>query len=278
MAKKAPLKVITISSGKGGVGKTNVSANLAVSLAKTGKRVILLDADLGLGNLDVILGLSPKYNFAHVVRGEMDLEDIVVEGPMGIKIIPAASGIQELTNLTAAQKVNLFTQVEALHGGIDMLLIDTGAGISNNVLFFNLVAGDKIIVACPEPTSIVDAYALMKVLHLKYGEKRFNLLVNMAENGGEGLEVYKNLTAVADKYLNISLDYLGYVPRDKKIPLSVRAQKPVSVLYPESEAAKSFMKLARVVNNFPPSDFNDNLHIFPTEEETEGLIGEQKPH
>ncbi|MEE8574143.1 MAG: AAA family ATPase, partial [Thermodesulfobacteriota bacterium] len=161
MGKNERMKVITISSGKGGVGKTNVVANTAVALAKLGKSVIVLDADLGLGNLDILLGLAPKYNFGHVVRGEKTMDEIIVTGPAGIKIIPAASGIQELTTLSPEQKINLFSQLESLDTKIDIMLIDTAAGISQNVLFFNLVASEKIIVASPEPTSIVDAYALM---------------------------------------------------------------------------------------------------------------------
>ncbi len=267
MKRKDPLKVITISSGKGGVGKTNVSANLAVALAKQGSSVIVLDADLGLGNLDVLLGLAPRFNFGHVIRGEMDLEDIIVKGPSGVRIIPAASGVQELTTLDASQKINLFSQVENLGDKVDIMIIDTAAGISHNVLFFNLVAGEKIIVANPEPTSIIDAYALMKVLHLKHGEKRFNLLVNQARSKEEGLEVYRNITVVSDKYLNVSLDYLGHIPFDENLPKAVRQQKAVLELFPKSTASKSFMTLAEVVRDFPPSEFNDNLQFFIGEDE-----------
>ena len=273
--RKEPLKVITISSGKGGVGKTNVSANLAVALARLGMNVIVLDADLGLGNLDVLLGLAPRFNFGHVIRGEKTLEEIIVEGPDGIRIIPAASGIQELTTLDASQKINLFSQVEHLGDKVDIMLIDTAAGISHNVLFFNLVAGEKIIVANPEPTSIIDAYALMKVLHLKHGEKRFNLLVNQARSKEEALEVYRNITVVSDKYLNVSLDYLGYIPYDENLPKAVRQQKAVLDVFPKSPASKSFMKLAEVVREFPPSEFNDNLQFFIGEDENS--VMERKP-
>ncbi len=262
MAKKDLLKVITISSGKGGVGKTNVVANLAVALSKFGKKVVLLDADLGLGNLDVLLGLTPKYNFGHVIRGEKEISEILVEGPAGVMIIPAASGLQELTSLTAEQKINLFSQLEGLDDNIDFLLIDTAAGISQNVLFFNIVAGEMIIVVSPEPTSIVDAYALIKVLHTRHGEKKFRLLVNQAKDTREGLEVYKNVSVVADKFLNISIDYMGFIPYDENLRKAVRQQKPIIELFPASKASKSFTDMAHIINAFPPSETRDNLQFF----------------
>lgn len=262
MAKGGLLKVVTISSGKGGVGKTNVVANLAIALAKIGRRVMLLDADLGLGNLDVLLGLAPKYNFGHVLRGEKSMDEIIIKGPEGISIIPAASGLQELTSLTAEQKINLFSQLEGLNDRIDIMMIDTAAGISQNVLFFNLVASEMIVLASPEPTSIVDAYALIKVMYQKHGEKRFRLLVNQARDNKEGLEVYKNVSAVAEKFLNISIDYMGYIPYDENVRRAVRQQKPVIELYPSSKASVSFKKLAEVIDGFPPAHEQDNLQLF----------------
>ena len=262
MAKKDLLKVITISSGKGGVGKTNVVANLAVALSKSGKKVVLLDADLGLGNLDVLLGLAPKYNFGHVIRGEKEISEIMVEGPAGIMIIPAASGLQELTSLSAEQKINLFSQLEGLDDDIDIMLIDTAAGISQNVLFFNIVASEMIIVVSPEPTAIVDAYALIKVLYTKHGEKKFRLLVNQARDDKEGLEVYKNVSVVADKFLNISIDYLGFIPYDENLRKAVRMQKPIIELFPTSKASKSFTEMAKIIDAFPPPETRDNLQFF----------------
>ena len=262
MPKRELLKVISISSGKGGVGKTNVVANLAVSLSRLGRKVVLLDADLGLGNLDVLLGLTPKYNFGHVIRGEKSIMEIMVEGPAGVKILPAPSGMQELTNLSAEEKINLFSQLEGLEDDIDIMLIDTAAGISQNVLFFNIVAGEMIIVASPEPTSIVDAYALIKVLHNKHGEKRFRLLVNQARDNKEGLEVYRNLSVVADRFLNISLDYMGFIPYDENIRKAVREQKPVVELFPTTKASVAFAEMAKVIDAFPANEGGDNLRFF----------------
>lgn len=261
MAKGGLLKVVTISSGKGGVGKTNVVANLAIALAKIGRKVLILDADLGLGNLDVLLGLAPKYNFSHVLTGEKTMDEIIIKGPEGISIIPAASGLQELTALTTEQKINLFNLLEGLNEKIDIMLIDTAAGISQNVLFFNLVASEMIVLASPEPTSIVDAYALIKVLHQKHGEKKFRLLVNQAKDNKEGLNVYRNVSMVADKFLNISIDYLGYIPYDENIRKAVRAQKPVIELFPTSKASVSFKKIAEVIDAFPPAKEQDNLQL-----------------
>ncbi len=262
MAKKGPLKVITISSGKGGIGKTNVVVNLAIALKKLGRNVMLLDADLGLGNLDVLLGLNPKYNFAHVLSGEKTIDEIIIEGPRGISIIPAASGLEELTSLNTEQKINLFSQLESLDEKVDIMLIDAAAGISQNVLFFNMVAGERIVLATAEPTSIVDAYALIKVLHQSHGVKRFRLLVNQAKDDKEGLEVYKNVSTVADKFLNISIDYMGIIAYDENLRKSVRRQKPVIELFPSSKASKSFMEMAEIIDGFPSALGHDSLHLF----------------
>lgn len=262
MAKKDPLKVITISSGKGGVGKTNVVVNLAIALKKLGRSVVLLDADLGLGNLDVLLGLTPEYNFAHLLRGEKSMDEIIIKGPKGISIIPAASGVGELTSLSTEQKISLFSQLESLTEKFDIMLIDAAAGISQNVLFFNMVAGERIILASPEPTSIVDAYALIKVLHQTHGIKRFRLLVNQAKDDKQGLEVYKNVSAVADKFLNISIDYMGIIYYDENLKKSVRQQKPVIQLFPSSKSSKSFMEMAKLIDGFAPESAQDNLQLF----------------
>jgi flagellar biosynthesis protein FlhG len=275
MAKKNLLKVITISSGKGGVGKTNVVANLAIALAKMGKKVMLLDANLGLGNLDVLLGLAPEYNFAHVLRGEKKIDEIIIKGPAGISIIPAASGLQELTTLSAEQKINLFSQLEGMDEKVDIMLIDTAAGISQNVLFFNIVASEIIIIASPEPTSIVDAYALIKVLHNKHGEKKFRLLVNQAKDNREGLDVYRNVSTVADKFLNISIDYMGYIPYDENVRKAVREQRAVIELFPTSKASKSFQEMGKIIDAFPPAHSHDNLQLFM--KDTDIVNMERKP-
>jgi flagellar biosynthesis protein FlhG len=243
----APLQVMAVTSGKGGVGKTNVVANLALALAQAGKRVLVLDADLGLGNLDVLLGLTPRYTLKHVLRGERGLADIVLRGPGGIEILPASSGVHDLTALTVEQQILLQDQLEHIARAIDMLLIDTGAGISSNVLFFAAAAKEILVLASPEPTSITGVYALMKVLSTRYGETRFRLIANMVRNPREGAEVFRKIAAIADRFLNISIDHIASIPIDDYIPLSVCRQRAVVELFPHALASQEFYRLANIV-------------------------------
>lgn len=250
-AKKSVVRVISVTSGKGGVGKTNCVVNLAISLARQGKRVLILDADLGLCNLDVMLGLSPKYNINHVLSGEKKIEDIIVRGPDGIMVIPAASGIQELTNLTAEQRLALTSSIEMLDKDVDIMIIDTGAGISSNVMFFNTAAHEIIVVVTPEPTSLTDAYALMKVLMKKHGEKSFKILVNTARGEKEGKNIYSIISLVAARFLNVSLEYLGYVARDDKVSRAVLNQRAVVEMFPETPASLCFKGISEKISNMP---------------------------
>jgi flagellar biosynthesis protein FlhG len=244
---KSNTRVIAITSGKGGVGKTNIVANVGFALSKLGKSVLILDADLGLGNIDVLLGLAPKYNLSHVIMGEKRIPEIILEGPGKIKILPASSGIQELTRLTKEQKIHILTELDRLISTIDILLVDTGAGISSNVMYFNTTAQEIFVVVTPEPTSITDAYALIKVLSIKYSEKEFKVLVNMAANVKEAREVFRQLSLVADRFLNISIEYIGYVLFDEKITKGVRIQKIMSEIYPDAKASMCFNSLAKKI-------------------------------
>lgn len=245
------VKVISVTSGKGGVGKTNVVVNLASALTQLGRKVLVLDADMGLGNIDVMLGLTSEYNLYHLINGDKKLNEVITTGPGGMKILPAGSGIQELSELTPNQKLNLLAELDKLDSSIDFVLIDTAAGISGNVMYFNTAAQDIIVVASPEPTSITDAYALMKILHTKYGESRFRLLVNMVRDMGEGREVYRKLSTAADRFLNISIDYIGYIMHDKSVGLSVLNQRSVVDLYPNSDAGRNYSTLARTISGWP---------------------------
>ena len=236
--------VYSITSGKGGVGKTAVTANLAYSLAKLGKQVLILDADLGLANIDVVFGLTPTYNLNHFFSGEQDLPTIMVEGPLGIKILPAGSGIQNFTRLDAQQKMRLLDGLDSMHNSFDFVLIDTEAGISENVTYFNTAAQEILVVTTPEPTAITDAYALMKLLSTQYHEKHFNLVVNQIQAEDEALDVYKKLTMVSNRYLDISIDYLGSIPEDRQMIESIRKQKVICELYPSSKITAAFSQLA----------------------------------
>ena len=250
--RKARARVIAITSGKGGVGKTNIVANLGYAFSKMGKKVLILDADLGLGNLDVLLGLAPKYNLSHVIMEEKSIEDILIEGPGKMKILPASSGIQELTNLTRKQKINILTQLDRLIDSVDVFFIDTAAGISSNVMDFNATAQEIVVVVSPEPTSITDAYALMKVLSLKYSEKVCKLLVNMTTRPEEGREVFRQLHLVTDRFLDINIEYLGCILKDEKVTRGVKSQKIVSELFPDTQASRCFKDLARKISAMAP--------------------------
>ncbi|MBN1843481.1 MAG: MinD/ParA family protein [Deltaproteobacteria bacterium] len=238
-------RVISVTSGKGGVGKTNIVGNLAIALRRLGKSVLVLDGDLGLANIDIIFGISPAYNIRHVVNGEKSLGEIIVEGPEGIQIIPAGSGVQDLVHLTQGQKLNLLNEFDALEENFDIFLIDTGAGISSNVIYFSIAADERIVVVTSEPTSITDAYALIKVMYTKHGTKTFKLLVNMVDREEEAKSVFENLSNAVVRFLNgISLEYIGFIPRDGNVEKAVRQQNTVIRSYPESISSKEFSVLA----------------------------------
>jgi flagellar biosynthesis protein FlhG len=257
------VKVIAVTSGKGGVGKTNVVANLAMALVKTGKRVLIFDADLGLGNIDVLLGLAPMYNLDHVLNDGKAFQDILITGPSGIMILPAGSGVDSLCNLSPEQQMTLFSEVEKLGDLIDVMLIDTAAGINSNVLFFNMAAQEILVIATPEPTSITDAYALIKILYTKHGVKHFRLLVNSVKSSEEGLNIYRKLSLVADRFLKVSIDYSGHILTDLNIPKSVRQQRLFLEIFPESKASECFAQLAKTVTNMePPQGLKGNIQFF----------------
>jgi flagellar biosynthesis protein FlhG len=238
------MRVIAITSGKGGVGKTNVVLNLCLALSRMQRRVFLLDADLGLANVDVLLGLSPRYTLEHVLNGQKDIMDIVLEGPAGFKILPSGSGISELSEMSYEQQMRLFRELSRIEDDVDYLFIDTGAGISSNVLRFNASANEIIVIANPEPTSITDAYALMKLLSIKYHIREFGLIANSVVNDEDGQSVYDRLKRVCGQFLQVHLTYLGCIPFDKYMRLAVRQQSPLLELYPQAPAARSITRIA----------------------------------
>jgi len=244
-------RVIAVTSGKGGVGKTNVVANLAIGLARIGKRVLVLDADLGLGNIDVLLGLVPRYTLEHVLSGSHHLSDIIIEGPAGIRVLPAGSGLPRLTSLTDVQQLILQTELELVTDKADVLLIDTGAGVSPNVTYFASAAQETIVVISPEPTSLTDAYALIKVLCREHRERRFHVLVNMVKSRREAAQTFRKLDVAAERFLNVSLEYLGFIPLDDYLPMAVIEQKAVTERFPCSPAARTFGELAKTVAAWP---------------------------
>ena len=242
-----PVNVIAVSSGKGGVGKTNVSVNLAVSLAREGKEVVLLDADMGLANVDVLLGLSPEYDLSHVLSGERALDEVIVEGPGGLKIVPASSGIRQMANLTEVEQAGLITAFNDLSHVIDVMVVDTGAGISSNVMNFCSAAQEVLVVVCDEPASITDAYAFIKVLSREYGIKNYQVVANMAHTAHEGRELFMKLSKATDKYLDVVLSFLGTVPFDTKLRKSVQHQRAVVDAYPRSPSSLAFKRIANQI-------------------------------
>jgi len=244
-------RVMTVTSGKGGVGKTNIVANLAVELARVGKRVLVLDADLGLGNIDVLLGLVPRHTLEDVLCTSRHLSDIILQGPAGIQVLPAGSGLPHLTSLTDSQQLILQTELEHVANAVDVLLIDTGAGVSPNVTYFASAAQEIIVVISPEPTSLTDAYALMKVLCRQHRERRFKVLVNMVKSQREATQTFRKLDVAAERFLNIRLEYMGFIPLDDYLPMAVIEQKAVTERFPSSPASRAFVQLAKTIAEWP---------------------------
>lgn len=241
-------RVLSFSSGKGGVGKTNIVVNTAIALSRLGQRVLILDADMGLANIDVMLGLTPQWTINHVFAGQKTLKDVVIEGPEGILILPSSSGTTELINLGESEKLFLLDGLEDLASNIDMLFIDNSAGISDNVFYFNMAAQQRVVVVTPEPTSITDAYALIKLMSSRHQVKSFSILVNSVHSANEAKKVYRQLTTVADRFLDsISLDYLGFILKDDAVPRAICQQKALLQIYPDSNASKGFVTLAQTI-------------------------------
>lgn len=258
-----PVRTIAVTSGKGGVGKTNITANLACMLAKMNKKTMILDADAGLANIDVILGLTPKYNLHDVLTGKRSLSEIMVSGPEGIRILPSASGIQEMADLSRGQKLTLLEDLNSIQEDLDFMLIDTAAGIANNVMYFNVAAGEIIVVTSPEPTSLTDAYALIKILYQRYAKKRFRVLINMVSGAAEARKVYRRLSSATDHFLNLNIEFMGYILHDKKLQDAVRMQKAVVELYPDSQASLCVKKIAEKICEEDPEDVESgNISFF----------------
>lgn len=244
-------RAISITSGKGGVGKTNIVANLAIATAQRGKKVLIIDCDLGLSNIDVLVGLNPPYNLMHALNGELKLKDVLVTGPSGVRVLPAPFGMQDITALTREQKLNLLTVLEHMDEEFDLILLDTGAGISSNVMFFNMVANHIVVIMTPDPTSMTDAYALIKVMNTQYDEQHFHLLVNNVRSDADGLAFFRRLTGVTHNFLNVSVDYVGCIPHDPMMNRATLLCKPLMEAFPASQVAARFRQLSERLERFP---------------------------
>ncbi len=247
----APVQVVAVSSGKGGVGKTNVSINLATAMAKRGRSVMLLDADLGLANVDVVLGLKARRTLADVIEGSCDLEDVILCTPTGLRVVPAASGVQRMARLSAPETAGIIHAFSTIASPPDTLIVDTAAGINESVASFASAAHDVLVVACDEPASLTDAYALIKTLSRDHGVSEFRILPNMVRSAAQGREVFDKLSRVVHRFLDVSLLYEGFIPEDEALRKAVQKQKSVVQAFPRCRASLAFRRLALRLSEWP---------------------------
>ena len=251
MTNSNPVRVIAIASGKGGAGKTNLSVNLGIALAQAGQRVAILDADMGLANVDILLGIYPKFNLSHVLSGEKTLREVMQEGPAGIKIIPGASGIQKMAELAPAEQAAMIHAFSEIDQELDVLIVDTAAGISASVVNFARACQDIVVVVCDEPTSLTDAYAFIKLLNRDYKLSDFHVITNMVRTVEQGRALFQKLTKVTDHYLDVTLRYIGAVPYDPNLGKAVQKQTPVVVAFPDTKASAAIKEIAAKINGWP---------------------------
>ncbi len=263
MSQVRPVQVIAVSGGKGGVGKSNISVNLSIALAELRRRVVLLDADLGLANVDVLLGVRATHTLADVLAGTHSLNDVLVNGPAGMKIVPASSGVQRMAELSTAEHVGLINAFNELSDQVDILVIDTAAGISDTVISFVRAANEVIVVVCDEPSSITDSYALIKLLNKDYGMFRFRVVANMTRTPQEGLNMFNKLNTVCEKFLDVSLQFVGQIPFDENVRKAVQKQKALLEFAPSSKASVAIRALAQAVDKWPvPNAPTGRLEFF----------------
>ena len=258
-----PVQVIAVTGGKGGVGKSCVAVNLATALARDGKRVLVLDGDLGLANVDVLLGVTPRFTLEHVLDGRCTLEEAILETRQGFRIIPAASGVARLAELSTREHLGLVQAFSNLTTGLDVLIVDTAAGIADGVRQFCQAAQQVLVVLRDEPASLTDAYALVKVLRRDHGMMRFRILANMTQNPGDGDALFRKLERVTSRFLDVVLEYAGEIPDDPLVRQAVREQRTVIEAFPSGAAARAFTRLARVAQTWPTaSGPRGNLEFF----------------
>ena len=246
-------RVVSFTSGKGGVGKTNMVVNTAIALSRQGRRVLVVDADLGLANVDILLNLKPQLTIQDVLKGTHTLADIMQDGPDGIVVIPAISGVEALCNLSTGQKLSLFSALEAEARHYDYLLIDTRAGIDSDVMYFNSASSEIVLVVTPEPTSLTDAYAMVKLLTKHYGEREFLVVVNDAAREEEARTAFAQLSAAIERFLQVRVNYMGYVPSDESVNEAIIQRTALLEKFPSSPAAVAVSRFARQLMCFQSS-------------------------
>ena len=259
----APVRVIAVTGGKGGTGKTSIAVNLATALAQSGRKTMLLDGDLGLSNCDVLLGLTPRYTLEHVLKGERALEEIILETRSGVRVVPAASGVARMASLSLTEQNGIVQAFAGLPGALHTLIVDTAAGIGEQVLQFCQAAQQVLVVLRAEPTSFTDTYALIKVLSRDRGVRHFRVVTNLTRLPEEGQIAFRRLQRVTDRYLEVVLEYAGDIPEDLSLQKSVQAQRPVLEAFPTCAAAKAFKSLARAANQWPmPAGPSGGIEFF----------------
>ncbi|NND36938.1 MAG: MinD/ParA family protein [Gammaproteobacteria bacterium] len=273
---RKPVKVITVTGGKGGVGKSNICANLGVAMSMLGRRVMILDADLGLANVDVLFGLQPRLNLADVVRGDHSLEEIILDGPAGVRVVPGASGLSEMIDLTPAHHAGIVNAFSGVSEDLDVLLVDTAAGISDSVLRFAEAAHEIVVVVCDEPTSITDAYAIIKLLSTERNVTTFRILTNMTRRGGDGTKLFQKLSRVTDRFLHVTMEHSGSVPFDERVWRAFQQQTPFLTAFPTSTASAAIKKLAHRADNWDiPKEARGNIEFF-VERLLQGRSGQEQ--
>ena len=236
--------VVAVTSGKGGVGKTSISVNLAVALGARGVRVLCVDADLGLANMDIVMGVAPTFTAAELVRGEAEIDEVLVEGPDNVWLLPGASGQHDLAGLNDRGRKTLFEAIDTLDERFDAVVVDTGAGIGSNAVGFAAAAKDVLVVVTPEPTSVADAYGMIKVLSTRCGVRRMKVVANSCASAAEGERVFQRISALADRFLDVVLEYVGHVPKDNSVGRAVVRGEPFMCTHPDSPAARAVDGLA----------------------------------
>jgi flagellar biosynthesis protein FlhG len=241
------LRVIAVTSGKGGVGKTHLTVNLGITLAQQGRNVLIIDGDVGLANVDILLDEIPRYTLHHVLTGQQNIDDVLLTSQHGVTVLPGTSGIAELADLSPEERMRLLDAVDGLEERFDTVLIDTAAGIGSNATFFAGSAQEVLVVATPEPTSLADAYAMIKVLARRHSVDRIGLVLNQTTNEDEAMNVYERLSLLTSRFLSVVLELVGHIPADPHVPESVKAQQPVVTAYPSSPAAVAVKGLADAI-------------------------------
>lgn len=263
-SRSKPMRIISVTGGKGGIGKTTLSVNMAMAFAKMKKKVLLFDADLGLANVDVALGLHPKRNIFDVLSGRHKLSEICMTGPHGLKIIPSSSGIQKMAQLSSDECISLIQSFSTLVDDVDVMIVDMASGISDQVIDFTHASQDILVVICNDPSSLMDSYAVIKILHQKYGRNRFGIIVNKVKNTYEGYDVFTKFQKATENFINISMQFMGHVPQDDFINIAACERVSIVDKYPQSKAAVAINNVCEGINHWRDDEYalSGGIHYF----------------